>query len=319
MHVLVAPDKFKGSLTAAEVASHVAAGLRRAAGDGLAIACVPVADGGDGTLDAAIVAGFERVPARARWPTAEPFDAAYARRGELAVVELASVCGLELLPGGRREPLRASSYGMGEVIGAALDAGCERIVLGVGGSASSDGGAGLLEALGARVYDRAGAPLPRGGGALRRAARWICQACTRRRPHRVHRGPDVDPTRSTAAAARRPFTGPRRASATRRRRAGRGPAPVGSGGHGRGRTGRASPGPRRGRGRGPCGARGPRRRGCAPASSSCRAGHFAGRCAAADLVIIGEGSLDDDPAEGPPAIAAAARPRQARVALASTG
>ena len=169
MHVLVAPDKFKGSLTAAEVAGHIAAGLRRVAGDGVAIACVPVADGGDGTLDAAIAAGFGRVPVRASGPTGEPVDAAYGRRGELAVVELASVCGLGLLPGGRREPLRASSFGMGEVIGAALDAGCERIVLGVGGSASTDGGAGLLEALGARVYDRAGAPLPRGGGALREA------------------------------------------------------------------------------------------------------------------------------------------------------
>src|SRR5690242_14854043 len=169
VHVLVAPDKFKGSLTAAEVASHVAAGLRRAAGGGLAIACVPVADGGDGTLDAAIAAGFGRVPVRASGPTGEPVDAAYGRRGELAVVELASVCGLGLLPGGRREPLRASSFGMGEVIGAALDAGCAQMVLGVGGSASTDGGAGLLQALGARVHDRAGAPLPPGGGALREA------------------------------------------------------------------------------------------------------------------------------------------------------
>jgi glycerate kinase len=139
------------------------------AGDGLTIACVPVADGGDGTLDAAIAAGFERVPVRASGPTAEPVDTAYGRRGELAVVELASVCGLGLLPGGRPDPLGASSYGMGEVIGAALDAGCERVVLGVGGSASTDGGAGMLQALGARVYDRSGAPLPRGGGALREA------------------------------------------------------------------------------------------------------------------------------------------------------
>ena len=213
MHVLVAPDKFKGSLTAAEVASHVAAGLRRAAGDGLAIACVPVADGGDGTLDAAVVAGFERVPARASGPTGEPVDAAYGRRGELAVVELASVCGLELLPGGRREPLRASSYGMGEVIGAALDAGCERIVLGVGGSASTDGGAGLLEALGARVYDRAGAPLPRGGGALRGRARWICPACTRRSGGPGSPWPPTSTTRSTGRTARRPSTGRRRARA----------------------------------------------------------------------------------------------------------
>src|SRR5262249_62090910 len=139
-------ERFRGCVTAAEVAGHIATGLRRVAGDGLAIACVPVADGGDGRLDAAIAAGFERVPARASGPTGEPVDAAYGRRGELAVVELASVCGLGLLPGGRRQPLRASSFGMGGVIGAALDAGCAQIGLGGGGSASAAAGAGMLEA-----------------------------------------------------------------------------------------------------------------------------------------------------------------------------
>ena len=147
MRVLVAPDKFKGSLTAAEVAAHIVTGLRRVAGGRLATDCVPVADGGDGTLDAAFAAGFERVPVRASGPTGEPVEAAYARRREMAVAELASVCGLSLLPGGRPEPLLASSFGVGEVIGAAMDAGCARIVLGVGGSASTDGGAGMLQAL----------------------------------------------------------------------------------------------------------------------------------------------------------------------------
>jgi glycerate 2-kinase len=170
MHVLVAPDKFKGSLTAAAAAAHLATGLRRAAGPGLTVACLPVADGGDGTLDAAVAAGFSPVPVRATGPTGEPVHAAYARRGQQAVLELASVCGLAMLPGGRLSPLRASSFGLGEVIRAALDAGRQQLVLGVGGSASTDGGAGLLQALGGRVLDRAGTPLPRGGGALRAAA-----------------------------------------------------------------------------------------------------------------------------------------------------
>jgi glycerate 2-kinase len=166
MRVLVAPDKFKGSLTAAAVAAHVAAGLRRAAGPGLTVACLPVADGGDGTLDAAVAAGFARVPVRATGPTGEPVAGAYARRGQRAVLELASICGLAMLPGGRRSPLRASSFGLGEVMRAALEAGERRLVLGIGGSASTDGGAGLLQALGARVLSRARTPLPPGGGAL---------------------------------------------------------------------------------------------------------------------------------------------------------
>lgn len=166
MHVLVAPDKFKGSLTAAAAAGHIAAGLRRAAAPGLTVACLPVADGGDGTLDAAVAAGFAPVPVRASGPTGEPADAAYARRGRQAVLELAAVCGLARLPGGRLSPLRSSSFGLGEVVRAALDAGSAQLVLGIGGSASTDGGAGLLQALGARVLNRAGQPLPPGGGSL---------------------------------------------------------------------------------------------------------------------------------------------------------
>src|SRR5262249_59226751 len=112
---------------------------------------------------------------------------------ERAVVELASVCGLELLPGGRLDPLGASSFGVGQVIGAALDAGCTQIILGVGGSASTDGGSGLLQALGARVYDRAGAPLPRGGGALREAGAGDLSGLHPALGHtRVMGGSDVD-------------------------------------------------------------------------------------------------------------------------------
>jgi len=149
MRIVIAPDKFKGSLPAAQVAAAVAAGLRSALGSDAELITVPVADGGEGTVDAAVEAGFERVPVTAAGPTGEPVRASYARRGEVAVVELACVCGLPRLPGGRLAPLTASSFGAGEVLRAALDAGARRIILGVGGSASTDGGAGLLQALGA--------------------------------------------------------------------------------------------------------------------------------------------------------------------------
>jgi glycerate 2-kinase len=165
VRVVVAPDKFKGSLTAAQVAAHVAAGLARAA-PGLEVVRVPVADGGDGTLDAAVSAGYRRVPVRAQGPTGEPVETAYAERDGVAVVELADVSGLGRLPGGRPAPLTASSYGTGQVIRAALDAGCRRVVLGIGGSACTDGGAGLVQALGGRLLDAAGGEVGRGGAAL---------------------------------------------------------------------------------------------------------------------------------------------------------
>jgi len=169
MRVVVAPDKFKGSLPAVEVAGAIAAGLRA----GLPTAelvTIPVADGGDGTVDAAVAAGFDRVTVTVAGPTGEPVRASYARRGDVAVVELACACGLTRLPGGRPEPLTASSFGAGQALAAALEAGARRIIFGVGGSASTDGGAGLLQALGARILGPRGESLARGGAALRDVA-----------------------------------------------------------------------------------------------------------------------------------------------------
>lgn len=170
MRVVIAPDKFKGSLSAPGVAAAVAAGIREVVPDVEAIE-VPVADGGDGTLDAALSAGFTRVPIQVAGPTGEPVDTAYAVRDEVAVVELADACGLNRLPGGQLAALTASSGGLGQLVRAALDAGCRRIVLGIGGSASTDGGAGMLAELGVRLLDADGAPLPPGGGALERLDR----------------------------------------------------------------------------------------------------------------------------------------------------
>jgi glycerate 2-kinase len=168
--VIVAPDKFKGSLTATAVAASVAAGLRRAAPD-LEVVQNPVADGGDGTLEAALDAGYERVPVRVSGPLGDPVDTAYAVRDGTAVVEMADACGLVRMPPGQLAPLKASSAGLGEVVRAALDAGCARVVVGIGGSASTDGGAGMLGALGARFLDADGVDLPLGGGALTRLDR----------------------------------------------------------------------------------------------------------------------------------------------------
>jgi len=169
MKIVIAPDKFKGSLPAAEVADAIAAGLRDEWPEA-ELVTVPVADGGDGTVDAAVAAGLGRVPVTVDGPTGEPVHASYARRGEVAVIELADACGLMRLPGGRPAPLTASSFGCGQVLAAALAAGARQIILGVGGSASTDGGAGLLQALGAQVLDARGEPLARGGAALRDVA-----------------------------------------------------------------------------------------------------------------------------------------------------
>ncbi len=168
--VLVAPDKFKGSLAASAVAAAIAAGLRRAAAD-LEVVQNPVADGGDGTLEAALDAGYERVPVRVSGPVGDPVDTAYAVRDGTAVVEMADACGLVRMPAGQLAPLTASSAGLGEVVRAALDADCATVVIGIGGSASTDGGAGMLGALGARFLDADGVDLPPGGGALARLDR----------------------------------------------------------------------------------------------------------------------------------------------------
>ncbi|MFI8993531.1 glycerate kinase [Streptomyces sp. NPDC053542] len=164
--MLIAADKFKGSLTAVQVAEHVTAGLRRAVPD-LSVAAVPVADGGDGTVAAALAAGFARHEARVTGPLGEPVTATFALSADgTAVVEMAEASGLQHLPEGVFAPLTATTYGTGELLLAALDAGARSIVFGVGGSATNDGGAGMLAALGARFLDRAGEPVAPGGGPL---------------------------------------------------------------------------------------------------------------------------------------------------------
>ncbi|WP_262850862.1 glycerate kinase [Mumia quercus] len=164
--VLVAPDKFKGSADAAEVASALARGLRTA---GAEVVELPVADGGDGTVAAALAAGWEPVAVTVSGPTGEPVETTYARRGAEAVVEMADACGMRRLPGALA-PMTATSRGLGEVVAAAVADGATRIVVGIGGSASTDGGAGMLSALGARALDGHGVPVPDGGEGLAHVA-----------------------------------------------------------------------------------------------------------------------------------------------------
>ncbi|TAP41873.1 glycerate kinase [Arthrobacter sp. S39] len=173
MRIVIAPDKFKGSLSAPDVCRHLEKGLQAAAGGNLDILRIPVADGGEGTLDAAVGSGFARRSATVSGPTGEPVRADFAVRGHEAVIEMAAASGLALLPqvlsGGQPDSATATtatSLGTGQLIRAALDAGCRRIVLGVGGSANTDGGAGLLQGLGARFLDATGNELPAGGAAL---------------------------------------------------------------------------------------------------------------------------------------------------------
>jgi glycerate 2-kinase len=181
MHVLLAPDKFKGSLTAAEVADALAEGL--AAGNpSWHITCAPVADGGDGTVAAAVAAGWMPVAVQATGPTGRPIATSYAVRGSTAVVELASAVGLVTLPGGELDPLGASTFGLGTVMRHALDEGAREIIVGVGGSASTDGGAGMLQALGVRVLDAQGNDVEHGGGALRHAGPGGSERRCARRP-----------------------------------------------------------------------------------------------------------------------------------------
>ena len=171
VRTLIAPDKFKGSLTAGEVAEALASGLRASAGAGVGtVQCelLPLADGGDGSVDAAVASGFTRRHYTVAGPTGQHVPASIAFDGVTAVVEGANTCGLGLLPAGRLEPLDASSRGFGEAILFALSLNPARIVLALGGSASTDGGMGMLTALGYSFRDAEGRQVYGSGRALAR-------------------------------------------------------------------------------------------------------------------------------------------------------
>jgi glycerate kinase len=173
LRVVVAPDSFKGSLGAIGAAGAMARGIR-AVFPSAEVVEVPIADGGEGTVDALVAATGGRVEScTVSGPLGDPVAARWGVLGDgaTAVIEAAAASGLTLLDPARRDPRCTSTRGTGELVRAALDAGLRRLVLGLGGSATNDGGAGLARALGARFLDREGQELPEGGAALARLAR----------------------------------------------------------------------------------------------------------------------------------------------------
>lgn len=168
MRVVVAPDKFKGSLSALTAARAIARGIAKACPTA-SIDPIPMADGGEGTVDALVEAtGGSFREAKVTGPLGAPVTARFGILGDgaTAVVEMASASGLVLIPRDARDPLRSSTRGTGELILAAVAAGARRIIVGIGGSATNDGGAGLAQAFGYRLLDAARQELEPGGGAL---------------------------------------------------------------------------------------------------------------------------------------------------------
>src|SRR3989441_8270157 len=168
MRILIAPQSLKGSLTAAEAGQAIAQGVR-AAYPQAEIEIVPVADGGEGTVQALVDAtGGQIVQQTVTGPLGEPVTAFFGLLGDgrTAALEMAAAAGLPLVPPDKRDPRITTTYGVGELIRAALDRGSRRFIIGIGGSATNDGGAGMAQALGDHLLDARGLELPPGGAAL---------------------------------------------------------------------------------------------------------------------------------------------------------
>lgn len=173
VRIVIAPDSFKGSLDAQDVATNLAEGLRLAL-PAVDTELVPMADGGEGTVAALVATTGGRLhTVEATGPRSDKVQAFFGVLGDgaTAVIEMASASGLPLLPPDKRDPRLTTTRGTGELILAALDAGCRRIIIGIGGSATNDGGAGMIQALGGHLLDESGNELTAGGAALARLAR----------------------------------------------------------------------------------------------------------------------------------------------------
>ena len=206
MRIVIAPNAFKGSLSALEAATAIAEGVRIAAPDA-DLVLVPIADGGDGTVDALVQATQgERRTRRVRGPLGDPVDAEYGLidEGSAAVIEMAKAAGLALVPPDKRDPRVTTTYGVGELMQHAFDAGARHFIVGIGGSATNDGGAGMAQALGYHLLDENGRELPPGGLALKRLARIHVGGV-----HADWKEAEVD----VACDVTNPLTGPRGASA----------------------------------------------------------------------------------------------------------
>ena len=168
MKIVIAPDSFKGSLTALQVAEAMEVGLRRVFPDAT-IEKVPMADGGEGTVQSLVDAtDGEILTAQVMDPLGNTIDAQYGVLGDgiTAVIEMAEASGLTLVPPDKRDPRVTTTYGTGELIGAALAHGCRKLIIGIGGSATNDGGAGMAQALGAKLLTASGEQIKPGGDHL---------------------------------------------------------------------------------------------------------------------------------------------------------
>lgn len=173
MKIVIAPDSFKDSLSAEGVAAAIASGIAAVLPDAELVRC-PMADGGEGTMEAIVAACHgEQRSLSVRGPLGEPVTAHWGWLGDsrTAIIEMAQASGLQLLTLEQRDACRTSTFGTGQLIGAALDAGAERIILAIGGSATNDAGSGMLRALGLRTFDAQGAAVEEGGLALSQVAR----------------------------------------------------------------------------------------------------------------------------------------------------
>lgn len=171
LKIIIAPGAFKHSLSANQVAEAIGQGLRRSGLDA-SLHNQPIADGGNGTVDAWLAGGGEQVHVPVHDPLMRPIEATYGilPDGETAVIEMAQASGIELLSDDERDPLRTTTYGTGELMQHALSRGLRRFIIGMGGSATVDGGSGALSALGVRLLDADGQVLPPGGGSLNRVS-----------------------------------------------------------------------------------------------------------------------------------------------------
>lgn len=206
MRIVVAPDSYKGSVSALEVANAMARGIRKVIPDA-EVCKVPIADGGEGTVEALVAATGGRLEtSEVTGPLGERVRAQWGILGDgrTAVIEMAAASGLPLVPPERRDPRLATTLGTGELIRAALDAGLRRIIIGIGGSATNDGGVGMARALGAHFLDARGDELAEGGATLARLAKIDLSGLDRRfREAELIVACDVD----------NPLCGPRGASA----------------------------------------------------------------------------------------------------------
>jgi len=173
MKIVIAPDSFKGSLTAVEVSDAIEQGVREIFPEA-EIVKIPMADGGDGTAQCLVNAtGGKIFREKVTGPLGDEVLASYGILGDkkTAVIEMAEASGLTLVPEGKRNPLITTTYGTGQLIKSALDQGCRKMIIGIGGSATNDGGAGMVQALGVKLLDKNGEEIGFGGGELKKVFR----------------------------------------------------------------------------------------------------------------------------------------------------